>query len=309
MICENWWTISVSKNLGVNKVQDWILPYPKILLALGGVGREINAAIVAFHLARETGGEVVGFHVHEPSSSERDAKHFFEDIINLASKLRIKFKIHYCVSKRNAAQEIVRELEAGNYDVCICTARMKFLSKFFGSVSREIVRKSPVRVILVYNPDQYEILPEKLNTIIIPQESEYLDRVALETIFTMGGSWITRNAKIIYVHVTEIPSTVPIEASIESPEIRDEEFGFLREVSKQIVATATSFTPGVIVSRDRAKGLGTFAKNAKADLIVMGAERKYYAPRYLYKIFRGARARFVESLADQLCCPAVFVFP
>ena len=290
-------------------MQDWILPYPKILLALGGVGREVNAAMVAFHLAMKTGGEVIGFHVHEPDSTEAGAKHFFNDITNLASKFRVKFEIRYCTSKRSVAQEIIGELKAGKYDVCIGTARMQFLSKFFGSVSREIVRKSPVRVILVYNPDQYEVLPEKLNTIIIPQESEYLNRIALETTLTVASSWVTRNAKIIFVHVTEIPSTVPIDASLESPEIRDEELGFLREVSKQIVATATSITPEVIVSRDKAKGLGTFAKNKNADLIVMGAERKYYTPRYLYKIFKGAHARFVESLAEHLCCPAVFVFP
>lgn len=290
-------------------MQDWILPYPKILLALGGVGREVNAAIVAFHLAMETGGEVVGFHVHESDSTEVEAKHFFEDIINLAPKFRVKFEIKYRSSKRSVAQEIIRELKAGEYDVCICTARMKFLSKFFGSVSREIVRKSPIRVILVYNPDRYEVLPDKLNTLIIPQESEQLDRIALETILTIASSWVTRDVKISFVHVTEIPSTVPIDASLESPEIRDEELGFLREVSKQIVSTGISITPEVIVSRNRAKGLGTFAKNKKADLIFMGAERKYYAPRYLSKIFKGARARFVESLAEHLCCPAVFVFP
>ncbi|MGQ9723479.1 MAG: hypothetical protein ACUVXA_19410 [Candidatus Jordarchaeum sp.] len=290
-------------------MQDWILPYSKILLALGGVGREVNAAIVAFHLALETGGAVIGFHVHESDSSEADAKHFFEDIKKIASKYRVKFEIKYCGSKKSAAQEIIRELKTGGYDVCICTARMKFWSKFFGSVSREIVRKSPVRVILVYNPDRYEVLPEKLSTIIIPRESEYLDRIAIETISTIASSWFTRNVKIFFVHVTEIPPTVPIEASLESTEIRDEELGFLREVSKQIVSTATNITPGVIVSRDRAKGIGTFAKNVNANLIVMGAERKNYAPRYFSKIFRGARARFVESLADQLCCPAVFVFP
>jgi len=296
-------------SLGVNEVQDWILPYPKILLALGGIGREVNAAMIAFHLAMETGGEVVGFHVQESNAVKAEAKHFFEDIINIASKFQVNFRIKSCISRGRVAHEIVKELKNGRYDVCICTARMKFLSKFFGSVTREIVRSAPCRVILVYNPDEYTVLPRKLSTIIIPQESEYLDRIALETISTIASSWVARNAKIIFVHVTEIPSTVPIDASIESPEIREEEFEFLREAGKQIISTGINIIPKVVVSRDRAGGIGSFARNVNAELIVMGAERKHYAPRFLYKVFKGTRARFVESLADHLCCPAVFVFP
>jgi len=282
--------------------EEWLTPLSKVIFPFTGRDGEFNAALIAFQIIEEMGGELVGFHV---LSEEGSAAGFKEELLKVARKFKVSFRI-ICYDERNIISGLLNELKRG-YDLCICSLGIKGV-KGLGSVVRKLINKIPIKLLLVYTPESYGVLPYTLNRILVTHTMMDEDVAAYMVAMVLSKSWLSIKGEIIAVYPIRVPSSVPIDLTYVAEEIERKEDSFLKDIGSEIKEMGSPILPVTLYARDKAEALAVYSKEVNADMVIIGVNRRRYLSR-LASLMPLSYPRFINELLRRASCPVLLAVP
>nr|HDO80720.1 hypothetical protein [Candidatus Bathyarchaeota archaeon] len=278
--------------------EEWLTPLSKVIFPFTGRDGEFNAALIAFQIIEEMGGELVGFHV---LSEEGSAAKFKEELLKVARKFKVSFRI-ICYDERNIISGLLNELKRG-YDLCICSLGIKGVKGLgSGSVVRKLINKIPIKLLLVYTPESYGVLPYTLNRILVTHTMMDEDVAAYMVAMVLSKSWLSIKGEIIAVYPIRVPSSVPIDLTYVAEEIERKEDSFLKDIGSEIKEMGSPILPVTLYARDKAEALAVYSKEVDADIVIIGVNRRKYLSR-LASLMPLSYPRFINELLRRASCP------
>ncbi len=284
--------------------EEWLTPLSKVIFPFTGRDGEFNAALIAFQIIEEMGGELVGFHV---LSEEGSAAKFKEELLKVARKFKVSFRI-ICYDERNIISGLLNELKRG-YDLCICSLGIKGVKGLgSGSVVRKLINKIPIKLLLVYTPESYGVLPYTLNRILVTHTMMDEDVAAYMVAMVLSKSWLSIKGEIIAVYPIRVPSSVPIDLTYVAEEIERKEDSFLKDIGSEIKEMGSPILPVTLYARDKAEALAVYSKEVDADIVIIGVNRRKYLSR-LASLMPLSYPRFINELLRRASCPVLLAVP
>lgn len=283
--------------------EEWLTPVLKVFFPFTGRKDEINAAIVAFQIVEEMGGEVVGFHVLKDRKFDQQ---FVDAISSIAKEFKVNFRVSYRERKRkDVAEDLLSELEKNHYDLCVCSSGRGI--RIFGDVAKKLIKKSKTKMIIVHTPKEYSVIPRLLTRVLIVHKNMSEDINAYDVAMVLTRSRLSSRGEVISVHPVRVHSSVPIDLTYIAEEVKKEEENFIRHLSIKIKDMGMPITPVTLYARNEAEGLAVYASEVKADIILVGVNRKRYPSRVMHMVPL-SYASFLSTLLKRSSCPVLLVF-
>ncbi|MBS7287562.1 MAG: universal stress protein [Candidatus Freyarchaeota archaeon] len=283
--------------------EEWLTPVLKVFFPFTGRKDEINAAIVAFQIVEEMGGEVVGFHVIKNGKVDQS---FVETVSSFAKEFKVKFHVLYREKKKkDVVEDLLSELEKDDYDLCVCSSGRGI--RIFGDVASKLIKKSKKKMIVIHTPKRYDIIPHVLNRVLIVHKNLSEDINAYEVAMVLTRSRLSVRGEVTSVYPIRVHSSVPMDLTYMAEEVKREEENFIHRLGITIKDMGTPITPVTLYARNEAEGLAAYASEVKADIIVVGVNRKRY-PSRIMQMFPLSYPYFLNNLLKRSPCPVLLVF-
>lgn len=279
--------------------KEWLTPLLKVLLPFTGRKDEVNAALVAFEIVEEMGGEVAGLHVLK---DKKVSQEFVKTLLDLAREFNVQFNVSYREKReRSVAKELLSELEKG-YDLCVCSSGSGI--RIFGDVARKLIKQSRTKMIVVHTPKGCGAIPHILNKVLIVHKNMNEDINAYNVAMVLTRSRLATNGEVVSVYPIRVHCSMPIDLVYITKEVKEEEANFIRRISSKIKTTGMPITPVTLYARNEAEGLVAYAKEIRADIIVVGVNRKKY-PSRIAQMIPLSYASFMNTLLRKSPCPVL----
>ncbi|MEM1657429.1 MAG: universal stress protein [Candidatus Jordarchaeales archaeon] len=282
--------------------KEWLTPLLKVLLPFTGRKDEINAALVAFEIVEEMGGEVSCFHVLKDKKVNQE---FVKTLSSLAKEFNVRFNVSYREKrKRSVAEELLSELGKG-YDLCVCSSGSGI--RILGDVAKKLIKHSKTKMIVVHTPKGYGTIPHVLNRVLIVHKNINEDINAYSVAMVLTRSRLAANGEVISVYPIRVHCSMPIDLAYITREVKEEEENFIRRISSKIKIIGMPITPVTLYARNEAEGLASYAKEVKADIIIVGTSRKKY-PSSIAQMIPLSYVSFMNTLLRKSPCPVLLAF-
>jgi nucleotide-binding universal stress UspA family protein len=278
-----------------------------ILLPIKGFPAEGDAITLAFFLAECSNAKVHILHVEEEEEEEAEQllEDLYEEISVHAEELKIAVDLDTFEGDGSTADIILNKAKEINADLIVMGAqRLKLSSELFGTESTAVARRSKVPVFVVFTPfeDWTAYRRVKIRRILVPYQTLGEDMAALKLTTAMAScaySVVSPNIEIHLVHVVELPDILPLDAT--SPEIKQEEKEFLKNVGAYSCTIGEPLIPRIIIGRNFSKSIVEFTKKVNFDLLIIAAKNRP-------KGFGGLLGSDVYNVAKRAYCTTAVVF-
>ncbi len=253
--------------------------YP-ILVPISMDPVEWNAIYIGFFMAECTGAKVHLTHVTSHANTELRTREFLEEIEEFAHGLGVGYEYRVIDLNRGSvgvseiSEAIVsRSKEISAQAIIMAANRETFFRELFGRISDRVVISSRCKVVLVETPWRGMRIPNAPKKILIPilREEPRADLFIVASALTSSAS--TPDVELIVVRVVPMPPTIPLDAVEVADILRKEEQEFSLTVSDYIRATGRFFSPRMVAVRHVGEDVASFAKDNKADLILLQGDR------------------------------------
>jgi len=278
------------------------------LLPIKGFPAEGDAITLAFFLAECANSKIHILHVEEEEEETGLLEDLYEEISTYAEEMKINVELETVEGDRSTVGLILNKAQEINADLIVMGAqRLKLTRELFGTHSTEVARRAGqlnVPVFVVFTPfeDWTAYRRVRVHRILIPYRSLDVDKAALKLTTAMAScaySVVSPSVEIHIAHVLELPDILPLDAT--SPEIKQEEKEFLRDVGEYTCLVGEPLIPRIIVGRDFSKSIVEFTKKLNFDLLVIAAKHR---PRG----FGGLLGSDVYNIAKRAYCTTAVIF-
>ncbi len=277
------------------------------MLPIKGFPAEGDAITLAFFLAECANSKIHILHVEEEEKEEEEQllADLYEEISSYAEELKIMVDLETVEGDSETADIILRKALEIQADLIVMGAqRLKLTRELFGTDSTEVARRAEIPVFIVFTPfeDWTAYRRVKIRRILIPYRSTGIDAAALKLTSAMAScaySITSPSVEIHIAHVIELPDILPLDAS--SPEIKQEEKEFLKDVGDHTCLVGEPLIPRIIVGRDFSKSIVEFTKKLNFDLLVVSAKHRPSG-------FGGLLGSDVYNVAKRAYCTTAVIF-
>ncbi len=259
---------------------EWSWGNSPILLPLAYEHREWNSINTAFYLAEYSGSKVIAFHVKTELSDKSIREKTLKSIDEFATCFNVNYEIketQTLVSSKDIAKISDKiAIAAKEYKcqaVVMSAYKEGFVREFFGRISDRVARKAECDVVLVETPRTGMSIPRQIKEIVIPILKDGFTPAPLIIAAALTSSASIPDYELLVARVVNIPLTTSMDAIESTKFFHKVEATFSQKIAVAIGSLGRLFSPKLLAVRDVGVDVADYAKETKADMIIMESNK------------------------------------